>query len=397
MKKIAESTKAKRKSVERYISYDDAKRSYYVCLNYGKTEDSTQNKKQYVTFKSLKEAREKVHQFYGDKARGKMVVPRQLTVVEWLNTCAQNMKIAGKSESYCYQIELMIKNHIAPFFGDMELQKLKASDIDNYAGYVIGKGLSLNTYRKHYDFINFSLNKALERELVLKNVCKQVEKPRKEKAEISFYDTSQVATLINNVEGTDMDLFVQLAFYCGLRRGEILGLAWEDIDFEHRQIQIKYSRTTAGKTVLKGTKTDNSARIIGGIHEYLIWSLQREYDRQKRLKEAMGSSYPTYERDYICRLSDGRVLAPNYASVKFKKLVDDNGLPHITPHGGRHSYASIANAQGMTMYDISKALGHSNISITAQIYTDLFKKDNSETMVAVGTALSDEVMKQWEI
>lgn len=394
MKKMAisESTKAKRMSVERYISYDEAKKLYYVCLNYGKTEEGTKNKKQYVTYKSLKEAREKVHQFYGDKARGKMVVPRQLTVVEWLNSCVSNMRVSGKADTYCYQLELTIKNHIEPYFRDMELQKLQATDIEKYAKYVLDKGISVNTYRKHYDFIQYSLEKAVERDLVAKNVCKHVERPMKKKTDIPFYTSSQMGTLIMSAIGTDMEIFVMLVAYCGIRRGEALGLAWEDVDFARKTIYIRHSTVTAKTTVTKEPKTKESKRIIGGLPEDLMNALLREKQRQKELKEVMGVDYPTYDLDYVVRLKNGKRLRPTYASDKFKKLLADNNLPQLTPHGCRHSFASIANENGMTMYDISRALGHSNIGTTAQIYTDLFKEDNSKTMCTVGKAIFENVI-----
>ena len=121
-------------------------------------------------------------------------------------------------------------------------------------------------------------------------------------------------------------------------------------------------------------------------------SLKKEYERQQKLKEVMGELYPMYEYDYVLRLTNGKQLRPNYASDKFKKIIEDNNLPPLSPHGCRHSYASIANEQGMTMFDISKALGHTNISTTAQIYTDLFKQDNSKTICAVSAAIDENVI-----
>jgi integrase len=148
----------------------------------------------------------------------------------------------------------------------------------------------------------------------------------------------------------------------GLRREEIVGLKWDCVDFDKKSITISNSRTQAGsKIVEKSAKNDSSFRILY-LPEELAGLLQKKKVEQAERKSVMKYGYQ--DTGFVLTWDDGRPYRPNYLSELFKKLVEKNALPKISIHGLRHSFSSIANDLGVSLYDISKALGHSSVNIT---------------------------------
>ena len=106
--------------------------------------------------------------------------------------------------------------------------------------------------------------------------------------------------------------------------------------------------------------------------------LLREREKQAKYRQALGAAYQN--SGYVFSHEDGRPFRPNYASDLFAKFIKDNGLSHLTLHGLRHCFASIANARGIPMFDIGKALGHSSPATTSKIYTHLLDPDHKDML-----------------
>jgi len=106
--------------------------------------------------------------------------------------------------------------------------------------------------------------------------------------------------------------------------------------------------------------------------------LRKEQSKQEKYKDFFGDLYDT--GDYVIVNEQGKPIRPNYVSELFKVFIKENDLPPITLHGLRHSFASIANAKGVTLYDIGKALGHSTPSTTGKIYTHLLDQNHQELL-----------------
>ena len=179
---------------------------------------------------------------------------------------------------------------------------------------------------------------------------------------------------------------MKLAGYLGLRRSEICGLKWENVDLENGTISICQARTTiGGVTINKGPKTSSSVRTLGisGLSdlEDILRSMWEEQHR-RRLAD------PRFNPDgFVLVHADGQPYAPDYVSGWFTRFVRAHGLPYLTLHGLRHSFASAANELHIPLFKISKALGHSNTSVTSQVYTHLFDDTQSEVLSQVASAI----------
>ena len=374
-----------RKVVERNIAYDDVKKVYYVSFDYGKDSAGKRIKKN-QTFEKKKDAQTALKKFEGDKIKQNLVFPSSATFEEWLTYWLNDIKAIKCEETTLYGYKNIINNHLIPKLGKYKIQELNVTIINKYFSSKIADGLSQNTIRKHYDILKDTLNAAVDEERILKNPLDKIEPIRVKRQEKNFYSLEQLKALFSIVENDRMEIVVKLAGILGLRREEIAGLKWDNIDLDNNTITIAEARTQAGKkTVEKGTKNRSSHRTLH-LPNDINTLLKTIKDKQQEQKNLLGEGY--INNNYVMAWENGEPYRPNYLSDLFKKIIDDNSLPPLRLHDLRHTFASIANDIGISLYDISKALGHSQIGTTSQIYTHMFDKTNKKAIDKVADALT---------
>ena len=218
-----------------------------------------------------------------------------------------------------------------------------------------------------------------------------VSPPKKRQREAKFYTPEQLGVLLDKAVGTRLELPVFICAYLGLRRGELCGLRWSDVDLEHKTITIENTRTQAGKKEIeKGTKTASSTRTLY-LPDTLCDMLKAAKEREQECKTAYKNAYD--DNDYVVVMEDGRPFRPNYLSELFGKFLADNDLPKIVLHELRHTFASLSNQAGIPAYNIGKALGHSTPATTQKIYTHLLDQTHTQAVEGVA-AIADEARRK---
>ncbi|MCX7748699.1 MAG: tyrosine-type recombinase/integrase [Clostridia bacterium] len=353
-------------------------------MDYGK--DSTGKRvKTTKTFEKKKDAQAALKNFEADKTKGTLVFPSTITVENWLTYWLNDIKSIQCEETTLYGYRNIINNHLINCLGSYKLQELSPSIINKYFKKKKEEGLSNNTIRKHYDLLKDVLKHAVNEDKVLKNPLDKIEPIKTQKNEMNFYSIEQLKTLFTVVENDRMEIVVKLAGMLGLRREEIAGLKWLNIDLENKIVTIAEARTQAGKkTIEKGTKNRSSHRILH-IPDEIVSLLKGIKDKQDQQKDLLGDAY--MDEGYIMAWENGEPYRPNYLSDLFKKIIDDNKLPPLRLHDLRHTFASIANDLGINLYDISKALGHSQVGTTSQIYTHMFDKTQKKAISKIADVI----------
>ncbi|MBS4932438.1 MAG: tyrosine-type recombinase/integrase [Clostridiales bacterium] len=361
-----------RQRVEKNISYDAKRKLYYVTLYYGNVDGKPQ--KETETFSTKREARERLKRFEYEKSVNLTPRLNGETVKSWVEyTLEEVMK--PQVEQTTYSGYKNISRRVVSELGGIELRKLTAKDIQMYLNTLTDPAgkyrFSNNTAIKHLTFLKTVLESALKQQLISRNPAYLVEAPKRIEPEISFYTPEQINRLFEVInKDTILKPAGYLAAMLGLRREEICGLQWENVDLVNRVIYVRHARTIAGSSIVdKDTKNYSSTRKLY-IDDILYGKLKEIRQEQLERAEIAGNMYMV--TDYVEVGDFGKPVNPGYLSSRFRKCVIDNGLPHITLHGLRHSVASIANAAGMTQYDISKMLGHSTPAVTGKVYTHLF-------------------------
>ena len=374
-----------RKRIENNISYDERNRLYYVTFNYGIDANGKRVKKT-KTYDTHIAAAQALQIFEQKKARKEIVIPTELTLGMWLDQWLTEVVEPNRARSTTYGYSNIIRKHIKPVMGKIVLQELTPQQIQSYYLTMREQGLCCNTVHKHHQLLYTALECAVRQEVLSRNPARRVEPPAKEQPKHSFYNTDQLRTLFRVVHGEPLEPAVKLAGYLGLRRSEICGLRWENVDLENGTISICAARTTVGGvTINKGPKTNSSVRTLGIAG---LTDLEETLRGMKREQEERREKKPNFNPDnFVLVHSNGQPYAPDYISGWFTKFVLDNGLPYLTLHGLRHSFASAANELHIPMFKISKALGHSNTSVTSQVYTHLFDDTQNEVLNQVANAI----------
>ncbi len=364
---------------------------YRVCFDYGIDREGNRVRK-YRTFDTKRDATRAFNEHKVKMDKGTQIMPSEYTFAQWLDYWYKDIILPQIEETTAYGYRGMIENYLKPQLGEIRLQKLTARDIQQYYTWLMGeKELSPNTVIKHHNLLTNTLNAAERQEYITKNPMRAVSPPKKRQREAKFYTPEQLGILLDKAVGTRLELPVFICAYLGLRRGELCGLRWSDVDLEHKTITIENTRTQAGKKEIeKGTKTASSTRTLY-LPDTLCDMLKAAKENQQACRAEYKNAYD--DNDYVVVMEDGRPFRPNYLSELFGKFLADNDLPKIVLHELRHTFASLSNQAGIPAYNIGKALGHSTPATTQKIYTHLLDQTHTQAVEGVA-AIADEARRK---
>jgi integrase len=222
---------------------------------------------------------------------------------------------------------------------------------------------------------------AVKDELISANPARGVDKPRLDGEAVKFWEPDQVRAFLGRCAQHRLGALFEVAVLTGLRRGEICGLRWSDVNLAARKVVVRRNRVTVNGRVQEQSapKTKAGLRTVAlsdfAVATLLAWQLRQG-------QEAVEAAEAWHTEGHVFTMEDGRALDPAYVTRLFQKLRKGAGreLPPLSFHGLRHCAASLMLASGADIAVVSKLLGHASISITADVYGHL-----------VGTVASDTV------
>ena len=313
---------------------------------------------------------------------------KEVTLGEWLEDWLEYVIRPNREDTTYYGYQSIARNHVIPALGRVPLARLDPRRIQAYYSWLrMEKGLSVNTVHKHHILLHTALRTAFRQGLLRENPVDRVEAPRLAPPRQSYYDPAQLRALLQAVQGHPLELAVRLAACLGLRRSEICGLRWESVDLKEQVIHVRNVLTTAGGSVVaKQPKTPHSIRKLGvaGLKE-LKELLRRERTRQRR--RAAGQT-DWVDSGYVIVRRNGTPVDPNQLSYDFHRFLERAGLPPVTLHGLRHTFASLANSARVPLLDIGKTLGHKDCVITGRVYTHIFDQTHQAVISSVDACIS---------
>jgi len=295
-------------------------------------------------------------------------------MVDWLELIKPNIELTTYAG---YSIN--INQIICPYF---EAKNILLRDIqpkhiqDFYSHCMAERGISANTVIHYHANIRKALKHAVNIDLLPNNPADRIQRPKRKQFVGKFYDIDEVNTLLRVVRGKRIELPVMLAAFYGLRRGEIVGIKWDAIDFVNKTITIRHTVTGAmidGEytTIVKDrAKTKSSCRSLPLVPEFVTMLTQLK-QQQAEHQAICGNSYNRDFLEYICVDELGNRINPGYITDNFKQTLVKNNLRKIRFQDLRHTCASLLLAAGVSMKEIQEWLGHSNFGTTANTYTHL--------------------------
>lgn len=309
-------------------------------------------------------------------------------LLKWLRVAKSTVKLTTYA-SY----EMMATRIIIPYFEtlNIKLKELTTEDIQEFYSAQLER-VSANTVIHYHAVIHRALKYAVKIKTIQSNPAVNVERPRKEKFIGSFYDKKEINTLFDIIQGNPLEVAIKLAAFYGLRREEIIGLKWTAIDFENNTLTIQHTVTECnldGKHIEVASdtaKTDSSLRTMPLVTNFREMLLAKK-EKQEHYRKLCGRSYCKEYLDYIFVNEMGERWKPRYLSDGFKRILEQNGLRRIRFHDLRHTCASLLLANNVPMKKIQEWLGHSDFSITANIYAHLDFQSKISSAEAMLTGL----------
>lgn len=350
-------------------------KSWYYHVDLGK--DSITGKRRRKTkggFKTKREALEALNKINYELSKGIYIEPSKMLYGDYFKEWLNNRKYNLNSQTY-KGYESYARNHILPILGHIPLVNLTPIAIENFITILRDKGLSNESVKRIYSVVNASLNDAVRKELLAKNVASLIEKPKGSRKEIQVWDVEQVQRFLQVADGDRLYIAFHLALMTGMRQGEILGLRWTDIDFNTKTIYVRQTLTHDGKEFQEKTKTLLSTRPVA-IDDETINALLRQKEVIARDKERAKDSYVNH--NLVVCTSKGTPVNPRNVLRSLERLIAKANVPKITFHDLRHTHATLLLKQNVHPKIVSERLGHSTVKMTLDLYSHLLPNMQEE-------------------
>ena len=354
------------------ISVEDGKRKTF----YGKTR---------------KEVQEQLKAALYDQQKGTLVTGPQQKVGQFLTHWLEDVhKQSIRSRTY-ERYEEIVRLHLVPGIGHHQLQKLSPQHLQSFYTKKLEEGLSTTTVISFHNVLHKALETAVRWNLLPRNICDLVSPPRRKRFEIQPLGIEQVQQLLAAARGHRLEALFILALASGLRRGELIGLKWQDINFLMGTLQVRRILTRVpsklpGKGYVEAEpKTEKGRRSIL-LPPFVIEALKQHRAKQLESKLKAGSAWQ--DHDYVFCTSIGTHLNPTRDILdQLKALLKKAGLPDIRFHDLRHSSATMLLGMGVHPKIVQEILGHSQISMTMDTYSHVLPTMQREAMSKMNDAL----------
>lgn len=312
---------------------------------------------------------------------------KNITVEEYMKKWLDHVMHKVGPGTYAFYKDVT-ERVLIPGLGKAQLSKLSAINIQEFLDSKLKKKSDTDkvpsgtTVRHFYSILNIALNQAVTWRIIQNNPCNNVDPPRKNETNITVLNAEQVKALLEYTKTSEFKVMympLHLALFCGLRRGEILGLQWNDVDTLKGVIRIQNNIIKAGKEIISTSpKSENSIRTVE-LLPLTIEALKQLHKEQFANRDDFEEEYT--ENNFVCTWPDGRSLKPDYVTQTFKKLLHKCGLPDMRFHDLRHTHATLLLLLGVQPKVVSERLGHAKIDITLNTYSHVLPSMQKEAVI----------------
>lgn len=336
-----------------------------------------------ITGKTQKEVAQKLRQVTTEVDSGTYLEPSRLTVGQWLDIWKDTYLGGIKPRTVeIYQDD--IAHHIAPHLGAIRLEELNGFTIQQFYNGLVRSGLSPKTVRNIHGVLHSALRQAVRNQLLRFNPADNCVLPKIEKTDLNPLDEEDIERFLTVIRGNPYEDIFIVTLFTGMREGEVLGLTWDCIDFDHATItvnkQLRRLRRAAGSFVLASTKNGKTRTIAVG--ETILAQLKKRKRQQTIWQLRAGSAWNNPDQ-LVFTNELGRYLIHSTVYQAFKRAAVQIGRGDARFHDLRHSYAVAAIRAGDDIKTVQENLGHATAAFTLDVYghvTPQMKKASAERM-----------------
>lgn len=316
-----------------------------------------------------------------------------ITLSAWFNVWLNTHKRKSVKESTAFRYDDFYNRYIDPKLGQYKLVEFKPVIIERFLQDMADNDYATKTIRDVYNILHGVLKYAVRNRLILYDPCEGVELPKTRRKDIRVLSVDEQKEVLFHASGRQYENLIKVALGTGMRGGELLGLTWDNVSFENREIQVRKTlvhikERNSSKYVFKfqTPKTPKSVRNIP-MQESVYLALQEQKKQLKKMKKAQGKSWKTLKGfDNLVFLGkNGRPVTIHCfqaALISIEKAINKSRkqfaagsgteyvpIPHFYPHALRHTFATRCFEAGIDAKVVQTFLGHSSISITLDLYT----------------------------
>jgi integrase len=350
-------------------------------------------------FRTKREATDALVELLGDVKDGTFVVRTNMTVAEFIGDWLPAIRTTIEPSTWD-SYDRMLANHVTPRLGAIPLQQLEPSHLNALYADLLATGrrdgnggLSARTVRYLHTIVHRALGDAVRWGRVARNVASLADPPSAKSArppEMCWWSPEQLRTFLDRVADESLFPAFRLAAMTGMRRGEVFGLLWRDVDLDAGKLTVhRQLRTIRGRLDhVEITKSSAGRRTID-LDAETVAALRAWRKKQLEHRLMLGKGYRD-ELGFVFTEPDGSPVDPESAAKVFERRVARSGLPRIRFHDLRHTHAVHLIAAGQHVKVVSERLGHTSTSFTMDRYGHVMPHLQSDAASAVA-ALVDGV------
>lgn len=287
-----------------------------------------------------------------------------LTVGEYLHTWLESLDYARPSTRATYRSH--VDRYLIPILGGISVEELRQAQVLQLVEHLRACGLHASSVQRVLSTLSTALRSAMAAELVTRNPVWGVKVPGESPRPLPSWTVDDCRRFLEGLGTDELDICLRLALTAGLRRGELLGLRWGDLDLGEGLLHVRCSRVAVGGAVVEG-----QPKSASGVRTVYLDSSTSQALRELAVRQRSRIPVGTQATQLVFTSPEGIPWAPWWLSRQFEARITALGLSRIRFHDLRHASATMGLASGETLREISARLGHSDISVTARTYTEV--------------------------
>lgn len=377
---------AKRANGEGSIFWREDKKLWAASVTLAVHPGTGKAKKRVVYGKTQAEVLAKLKALKKAQAEGTLRAPDRTTVAEWAAEYMENAKGRVKASTY-QSYDLNLRLYITPHLGHIRLEKLTARDVSRMVDTLATeKGVRTSQYAR--TLLSMMLNYAVSLDVLPRNVAKNTKPPKANKEEMLFWQPEEIRAFLKHVEGHRLEALFHLALSTGMRKAELLGLRWSDIQGDTLTVRQTVVRVAYTPTI-QTPKTNAGIRdvILDASSLAHLTTRRAAWEAERAAAQGAGETWPDHDLIF-CDLNGGPLI-PWRLDHQWRALRDTAPVTPIRFHDLRHTYATLAIANGMDVRMLAERLGHADASITLRVYSHVLKSQRRRAAVSLDSLLSN--------
>ncbi|MGQ0846731.1 MAG: tyrosine-type recombinase/integrase [Sporichthyaceae bacterium] len=346
--------------------YQRASDNKWVGATYVLTTDGTRRRK-VVYGATWEEAHAKLLAIQDRDRRGLPAPHDAPTVAEYLDYWLEQIVHVARRPATYAKYESMVRVHVVPHLGEKRLDRLTVADCQRFANGRLAAGTSVTTVHTAVATLAAALNRAMREEIITRNVAALVTLPMAPPTVRPLWNQDQLRHFLDVSKHDPLHPALVLMAYYGLRRGEVLGLRWTDIDTDAGIIRIGNQLQRIRGELIQGPPKSHAGRRTLPLLEPVAVVLEQQRERQFLDRDVAGLFWT--DSGLVLTTSTGNPIEPRNVNRSFSRLCREAKLPELSPHDMRHMCATLLKDLGVPARDAMSILGHSRITMTLEIYT----------------------------